>query len=164
MNERSYIKIQKGGGMPTTEKKYVAVKDDFFSKPLFPLENVTLMGSRCSECGEVFFGKVAACQQCQSEKIQSVPLGKTGTLYSYTIVRNRPPGDYKGPDNPFVPFPVGLVELPDGVRVMSVIDADIDKLQIGISMDLSIQELYQDEEGNSVITYKFKPQKSESKK
>ena len=139
------------------ENKYVGVRDDFFSKPLYPPEKVSLMGSKCQECGEVFLGKVAACQQCQSTKVASIKLSKKGTLYSYTIARSRPPGDYKGPDDPFEPFPVGLVELPDGVRVMSVLDCDIEKVQIGMELELSIQVLYVDEEGRNVLTYKFKP-------
>jgi len=145
--------------MPKSEEKYIGVKDDFFSKPLYPLENVRLMGSKCRDCGEVFFGKVIACQQCQGGNMESITLDRKGVLYSYTVVRNRPPGDYKGPDNPFQPFPVGLVELPEGVRILSVLDCDIDEPEIGMQLELSIQRLYEDEEGRTVLTYKFKPQK-----
>ena len=41
-----------------------------------------------------------------------------------------PPGAYKGPE-PFVPFALGLVELPEGLRVMSPLEGDIDALKIG---------------------------------
>ena len=140
-------------------EKYASVRDDFFSKPLYPLEKVNLMGSKCRECGEVFLGKVAACQQCQSEDVESIHLSDHGTLYSYTVVRNRPPGDYKGPDNPFIPFPVGLVELPEGIRILSVLDSETENIQIETKVDLSIQVLYVDEEGRKIITYKFKPVK-----
>ena len=140
-------------------EKYTSVRDDFFSKPFYPLENVCLMGSKCKECGEVFLGKVAACQQCQSEAVESIPLSKDGTLYSYTVVRTRPPGDYKGPDDPFEPFPVGLVEIPEGVRILSVLDCDTENIKIGTKVTLSIQVLYVDAEGRNVITYKFKPVK-----
>ena len=142
--------------MDEPAEKYIGVKDDFFSSPLYPLEKVGLMGSRCHDCGEVFLGKVYACQNCQSENLESIPLSKTGKLYSYTVVRNRPPGDFKGPDNPFIPFPVGLVELPEGVRILSVLDGDINKLKIDTDLELLIEKLYEDEEGRTVITYKFK--------
>ena len=146
--------------MPKPEEKYIGVKDDFFSKPLYPLENVRLLGSKCRDCGEVFLGKAAACQQCQSENMESITLSQNGTLYSYTVARNRPPGDYKGPDDPFQPFPVGLVELPEGIRILSLLDCDIDKVEVGMKLELSIQRLYDDEEGRTVLTYKFKPVKS----
>ena len=144
--------------MAQTAKKYITVKEDFFSKPLYPLDKVRLMGTRCRECGEVFLGEVIACEQCQSESLESIPLSRTGKLYSYTINWNRPPGDYKGPE-PFQPFAVGLVELPEGIRILSVLtDCDFDKLKAGMNLALSVEELCQDEEGNTLVTYKFRPQ------
>ncbi len=149
--------------MAQTETKYIAVKDDFLSKPLSPLNKVTLMGSKCRNCGEVFLGKVIACERCQSENVESVPLSRTGTLYSYTINRNRPPGDYKGPD-PFQPFAVGLVELPEGTIILSVLtDVEFDKLKVGKALELSVEELYKDEKGNTVLTYKFRPRQCKEK-
>ena len=143
--------------MSQREKKYVAVKDDLFTKPLYPLEMVYLQGTKCRDCGEVFFGKAVACQLCQSEALETVSLSRAGKLYSYTINWNKPPGDYKGPE-PFQPFAVGLVELPEGLRIISVLsDCDFEQLSIGMGLELQVEELYEDEEGNSVVTYKFKP-------
>ena len=145
--------------MSAVEPKYVAIKDDFFSKPLFPLEKVNLMGTRCRDCGEVFMGKAIACQQCQSENLESIVLSRAGKLYSYTINWNKPPGDYKGPE-PFQPYAVGLVELPEGIRLVSVLTSvDFDKIKIGIPLELSVEELFKDKEGNTVVTFKFRPQK-----
>ena len=138
-------------------EKYTTIRDDFFSKPLYPLKDIRLMGSRCCDCGEVFLGEVAVCQQCQGNNIESIPLSRNGTLYSYTVARNRPPGEYKGLDNPFQPFPIGLVELPEGVRILSVLQCDIDHLEIDMKLELSIQKLYEDDEGRIVLTYIFKP-------
>jgi len=143
--------------MSPTEKKYTSIKEDFFSKPLSPLENVRLMGSRCSVCGEVLFGKAIACQQCQSEKMEDVALGRDGILYSYTVIRNKPPGDYKGRE-PFEPFAVGLVELPEGIRILSPLTGcGFEELRIGMELELSVEEFYEDEEGRKVLTYKFRP-------
>ena len=146
--------------MSQASEKYVSVKEDFLSKPLYPLEEVSLMGSKCHKCGEVFLGRAVACQNCQSEDMESLNLSRTGKLYSYTIDWNRPPGDYKGPD-PYEPFAVGLVELPDGIRILSVLaDCDLDKLEIDMDLELSVEELYKDEEGNTIVTYKFRPQEA----
>jgi len=142
-------------------KEYIPIRDDFFSKPIYPLEEARLAGSRCRTCGEVFLGKVVGCQQCQSEDMEDVTLSKNGTLYSYTVVRNRPPGDYKGPDDPFQPFAVGLVELPEGVRILSPLaDSSFEDLKINMELELSVEELYTDEEGRGVVSYKFRPQKT----
>jgi uncharacterized OB-fold protein len=144
-----------------SKKKYIAINDDLFSKPLYPLENVTLMGTRCRACGEVSFGKIVGCQQCQSEDLDDIALSRQGKLYSYTIIRNRPPGDYKGPE-PFEPFAVGLVELPEGIRILAPIaGCNFEELRIGMELELSIEEFYEDESGRTVLTYKFRPKRME---
>ncbi|MFC2067203.1 Zn-ribbon domain-containing OB-fold protein [Chloroflexota bacterium] len=140
-----------------TEKDYVAIKDEFFSKPLYPLEKVTLMGSRCRNCEEVYFGKAVACQNCQGEDLEDTALSREGTLYTYTIIQNKPPGDYKGSD-PFEPFAVGLVELPEGIRILAPLaGCSFDEIKIGMKLKLSIDEFYKDEEGRTVLSYSFRP-------
>ncbi len=143
--------------MPEAPKKYVAINEDLLSTPLDPPEDVRLMGTRCLNCGEVFFGKAVACQQCQSERVEPIKLSRTGKLFSYTVNRGKPPGDYKGPE-PFQPFGVGLVELPEGISILAPLsDCDVDNLKIGAGMELDIRELYKDQEGNSVLAFAFRP-------
>jgi uncharacterized OB-fold protein len=147
--------------MSEVEIKYIPIKEDFFSKPLYPLENVRLMGSRCCACGEVIFGKGITCQQCQGEDMQDIVLSPYGKLYSYTIIRNKPPGDYKGPE-PFEPFPVGLVELPEGIRILAPLTGcRIEELKNGMELELSIEEFYEDEDGRKVLIFRFKPRRIE---
>ncbi|MFC1980853.1 Zn-ribbon domain-containing OB-fold protein [Chloroflexota bacterium] len=150
--------------MPTAEthksERYTTVKEDFFSKPLDPPHKVTLMGARCLNCGEVFFGKVIACQNCQGENLDYIPLSKRGTLYTYTVIRNEPPGDYKVP-KPFQPFAMGLVELPEGIRILAPLSCvNPDDVKIDTALELSIDELYKDEAGRMVLAYSFRPQES----
>lgn len=141
------------------EEKYVGVKEDFFSKPLYPLEKVTLMGSHCHSCGEQFFGKYAACLNCGSDDLVDTPLSRQGTLYSYTLNRNPPPGGYKG-KLPYEPFAAGLVELPEGIRILTPLtDIALDDIKIGMKLELIIKEFYKDESGKTVLTYAFRPQK-----
>jgi len=85
----------------------------------------------------------------------TIPLSKRGKLWTYTVIRHRPPGQYRGPD-PFVPFGEGLVELPEGIRVLTVLDSEIDKIKIGMELELVVYKLYQDEQGNDCIAFKFK--------
>lgn len=145
--------------MSQIKKTYIPIKDDFFSKPLYPLDNVRLMGTRCRTCGEVFLGKAVACQQCQSEDMEGITMSAQGTLYSYTIARNRPPGDYKGPE-PFEPFAIGLVELTEGIRILAPLrGVNLDEITIGMELELSVEVLYTDEEGGDVLAFSFKPRK-----
>lgn len=141
--------------MDDSVKKAIPIREGLLTSPLFPLSQVTLVGSKCNKCGEVMLGQTANCSHCASEETRQIPLSKWGKLWTYTVIRHCPPGDYKGSD-PFVPFGEGLVELPEGIRVLSVIDCDPDKLKIGMDLELVVDKLYQDEQGNDVIAFKFK--------
>ena len=141
------------------DKKYVVINEELLSKPLGSPETVSLLGCRCRACGEVFFGKTAACWQCGNTDIEPTALSSEGTLYSYTIMRNRPPGDYKGPDNPYKPFIAGLVELPEGIAILAPVEGcSFEDVKINMKLKLSIEELYQDDLGRSMLSYKFRPQ------
>lgn len=143
--------------MPSAHGQYETIRDDFFSTRQGPLEDIRLAGTICAACGEPSLGSVASCQNCQGTQLRPVTLSNEGVLFSYTVVRNRPPGDYKGPDNPFVPFPVGLVELPEGIRVLSPLDCEIDALRIGTPFVLDVFELYRNDEDAPVLSYRFRP-------
>jgi uncharacterized OB-fold protein len=57
-----------------------------------------------------------------------------------------------------LPYGMGWVELPEKIAVLSVLTtADLKELKKGRDMELVIDKLYEDEEGNDVMSYKFKP-------
>lgn len=120
------------------------------------LDSVRLAGTKCMDCGEVTFGVYSTCSACASEHVEIIPLGLEGTLWTYTIIYHCPPGQYRGPKDPFIPFGEGLVELPDGVRVLSVLDCDVDKIKIGMKIRFVPYPLYTNEDGSEVIAWKFK--------
>lgn len=141
--------------MDNQNKNWIAVREDLLTQPLFPLEDVRLVGSKCKDCGEVMLGQTSNCANCTGKNMEVIPLSKHGTLWTYTIIRHRPPGAYRGPD-PFVPFAEGLVELPDGIRVLSVLECDVDKVKIGMELELVAFPLYTNEQGQTVIAFRFK--------
>ena len=139
------------------QRNRVGVRDDIFTDPLFPSDQVKLKGSQCRVCGEVFLGKHLSCGNCANEDMGEIILGDKGTLWTYTVIRNRPPGDYKGPE-PFVPFAEGLIELPEGIRLLSPLTGcDVDHIKIGLEWKLVVDVLYVDDKGNEVMSFKFKP-------
>jgi len=137
-------------------KKKVPIKEGLFTSLSEPLDAVHLAGSKCKSCGEVFLGKRSSCENCSGENMEDLPLGQKGKLWSYTVIRHQPPPGYKGPD-PFVPYGLGLVELPEGIRVLSPIDCDLNKIKIGMELRSKVYPLYENEEGNEVIAFTFKP-------
>jgi uncharacterized OB-fold protein len=92
--------------------------------------DASLLAGECDECATLTFPASRLCPQCQSRSIVPRMLSETGSIYSFTVVRARPP-EYEGP----VPFGLGLVDFPDGIRVFGVILADdLEQLTIGASV------------------------------
>ncbi len=131
------------------------VREGLLSSPLDNLDAVTLTGSRCGSCGETALGSSDLCQNCGSAELTSIPLSKVGTLWTYTVVRHRPPGDYRGPD-PFRPFGLGLVELAEGIRVLSPIGGGVSELRIGQALIFK-PTILRGDDGGELIAFEFAP-------
>ncbi|MFO7552481.1 MAG: OB-fold domain-containing protein [Haliea sp.] len=79
-----------------------------------------------------------------------------GILYSYTIQRYRPPPLFRMDD--WEPYALGLVELPEGIRVMGMLSGfDLDNIRIGERVRLVSACLYTEPALGEVMTYKFTP-------
>jgi uncharacterized protein len=111
----------------------VAIREDLLTMPLNDPRQISLVGSTCSKCGETFLGRAAVCANCGTANPEPRALSKRGVLWTYTVVRHKPPGDYKGPE-PFIPFGLGLVEMPEGLRVLAPIVCDLSELRIGMPL------------------------------
>ncbi|RJQ75211.1 MAG: hypothetical protein C4519_16015 [Desulfobacteraceae bacterium] len=138
------------------EKREVILKEGLWSDERSTGGEVQLLGSECLDCGEVFSAprEIGLCGYCQSKNLKSIRLSTRGKIYSYTVIMQRPPVYYQGP----VPYAIGFVELPEGVRVETLFtDCNFDDLQIGLEVELVLRKLHQDEAGNDVITYMFRP-------
>lgn len=116
-------------------------------------EDGTLLGGRCPDCAQWHFPADADCPYCSGERCETRPLSDRGTLWLFTGVTTRPPG-YLGE----VPFGFGVVELPEGLRVISrLTEADPARLRFGMPMELVIVPSHVDDEGREVLTYAFAP-------
>jgi len=120
--------------------------------------NAYLRGGRCGTCGRLQFPLASTCPACGGDQIEEVRLADHGTLWGWTAVTAPPPG-YLGD----VPFGFGVVELADGLRVITRIEEpDPSKLEFGMPMRLALVEL--DGPGSDaaaaagpVTTYTFLP-------
>ena len=140
-------------------KKQVPVKEGMLKLPTKQGEQPRLLGSKCHACGEVYFIRRTRCEQCQSDDLQHIELSSKGKLYSYSIMYYPAPPPYKPPD-PFVPYGLGWIALPEGLAVIShLTENDPNKLHVGMEMELIIDKLEEDEAGNEVMYYKFRPVK-----
>ncbi len=118
-----------------------------------------LLGSKCATCGTPYFPKTSICRRpdCAASKIEDAQFGPRGTLWSYSVQHYPPPPPAKY-DEPYSPYAMGMVDLDEGLRVLARISTnDLDAIKPGMAVELVIERLYGDAQGNEVLTWKFRP-------
>jgi uncharacterized OB-fold protein len=119
---------------------------------LFTEHPPRLLGGRCDECAHHHFPRRDQCPYCGASAIVDVELSDHGTLWGWTTVTSLPPGALGT-----VPFGFGVVELPEGLRVITRLALPDDGWVFGQPMHLRIAELGPDADGIAVTTWEFAP-------
>ena len=113
-----------------------------------------LIGTKCSKCGAAFFPPRYVCNQCLSDEgMEKARLSNIGRLYAYTTI-NIASREF----NP--PYMFGYVVLEaDNIRIPTLITGvdNPETLKTGMKMEMVIERLRDDNKGNELITYKFRP-------
>ncbi len=110
-----------------------------------------LLGSRCTACGSSFFPVRKACAGCLSRDLETVPLSTEGVLYTFSVVRQSAP-QFE------VPYALGYVDLPEGLRIMGQISGcDIDDIRIGMRLQLALEPFGTDDQGEPLTGFRFHP-------
>jgi uncharacterized OB-fold protein len=120
----------------------------------------TLMGSRCTQCGEQYFPAARGCTRCSATELEACDLGREGRLWSWTVQSFCPKPPYNGGETEldFKPYGVGYVEMASGLKVESRLTlADPALLQIGMAMELSLEPYRRPPQGEPVFTFAFRP-------
>ena len=112
-----------------------------------------LQGSICGDCHEVSLGATDICGNCGGEEMQATHLSDSGTLWTYTVVRHRPPAGYLGAQ-PFEPFALGMIELPEGIRVMAPLVANLDEIAIGQTFRFQSWVLHE-QDGSDIQAFRY---------
>jgi uncharacterized OB-fold protein len=123
-----------------------------------------LTGSQCTSCGCVFFPPTAYegafCRNpgCAGEVFEDVALSRRGVVWSYTDAQYQPPPPYLPATDPFEPFALAAVELPEGLVVLGQVAAGygVGDLHVGQEAELVVETLYTDDEGERTI-WRWKP-------
>jgi uncharacterized OB-fold protein len=112
-----------------------------------------LVGGRCRTCDRLQFPLQSTCPGCGGGEIDETRLSGEGTLWGWTAVTAPPPG-YLGD----TPFGFGVVELPEGLRVITRIEeSDPARLTFGMPVSLVLVALGAGDAGEMMTTYSFAP-------
>lgn len=135
-----------------SEKEVASDHTEVYMSNLFSMTpQPHLIAGRCKSCGKYTFPRYYACPFCFSDDLENSPLSPTGILHSFTIVRR------SFPDYP-VPYALGLVDFPEGVRVMAQIESsNHEELRLDMDMGITIGPIRKSKDGKDVLSYKFIP-------
>jgi uncharacterized OB-fold protein len=97
------------------------------------------------------------------ESYDPIELPSRGSLWSYTVQRFPPKSPPFRGTEPFEPFALGYVELPGALIVESrLTEVEFEGLRLGLPLELTTTTLRQDEDGNRVLTYAFRPARTQA--
>jgi uncharacterized protein len=108
-----------------------------------------LVGSRCTTCATVYFpplGERGFCRNpaCDGESFASTELGRRGRIWSYTDAQYQPPAPYVAATDPYEPFALAAVELPEGLVVLGQVAQGygVADLRVGAEVELVVETLH----------------------
>ena len=109
---------------------------------LFDLETGQLQGTRCADCGTIYFPREETlCRnpRCASTSFESAALSTRGRVWSFTNSCYAPPAPYVQTTDPFEPITIAAVELEDEKMVVmgQVEGAGVEDLEAGMETTLT---------------------------
>lgn len=137
-----------------TEKKQIPIEEGLFTLPSSPDQVPYLIGVKCLECGLVVFPKTLMCPRCaEPDTMEEAQIAGQGKLESFSIVNAALPG-FKAPSIQ------AYIVLDEGPKIWSLItdcEPKEENLKIGMKMELVIEMVREDAQGNEITSYQFKP-------
>jgi uncharacterized OB-fold protein len=128
------------------------IEPGIFALPGRGEEAPRLIANRCDACGAVFHPSRPLCLACHARAFTDQLLSGNGALYALTHVYlplrpgRRASGDYW----------VAQVDLDDGPRVQGLLSPDIAEPRVGMRVELALETLRVDEEGNETVVHHFR--------
>jgi uncharacterized protein len=117
------------------------LQQDSDSRPYWEgLARGELRIQRCDACSRAVFYPRALCPHCFSDQLSWIVATGKGTIYSYTVA-HQAYGLFAG-DAPFI---VAIIELEEGVRMMSrIIDAPREQVKVGAAVQVTFEAVGED--------------------
>lgn len=108
------------------------------------VQNHTLKLQKCDHCKKYIFYPRFLCPHCFSEHLTWEETSGQGKIHSYTVVHKAPP-----PFQEDVPYVIGIIDLEEGVRMMSRIIGDRDQ----IAIDKPVSVVYEKTDDEVTLPY-----------
>lgn len=89
---------------------------------------------------------------------EEVLLSSQGTVWSYTTASYPPPAPYVVTRDPWEPFVLAAVELPEKIVILGPMSDEVtlEDMRIGMKVELALTTLYEDDE-HEYISWEWRP-------
>jgi uncharacterized OB-fold protein len=123
------------------------------------LSEEKLMGSRCRNCGSLFVPPRTICIKCYSTKMEWIAMKGKGKLAAFTCIAIGPPFMAREGYDRKHPYVSGVVELEEGVKVVTRIEGvDGSKPEtIKLGTPMQAEFLHRGKGENSTTFLAFRP-------
>jgi scaffold protein (connect acetoacetyl-CoA thiolase and HMG-CoA synthase) len=137
-----------------SEKRMVPLRTGMFRVPDSPDGKPVLLGCRCPECGAYYYPKRYICITCGHEGLDEAELSGRGRVWTFSIAGQTPPGSLVE-----APYAMAVIELPkEKVAIRCPLtDVAMEDVKVGMDVEIVLAKMKEDEEGNDVVSFKFKP-------
>ncbi len=121
-----------------------------WSKPFWDgCKRHELLIQKCMDCKNPIFSPKLFCPHCLSTRLEWVKASGKGRVYSYTVVYSYGPTEFSE-DTPYI---VAVVELEEGVRMMSnIVECTPGRVKCDIKVEVVFDDITED-----FTLPKFKP-------
>ncbi len=116
---------------------------------------IVLTGQKCKCCGKIAYPKRRVCPECFSDELDEYIFPRQGILHTYTCT-------YLGAPHLESPYIFGFVDFPEGIRVPALLtgcDPEGKDLHCDMPVEMVVDILNRDENGEDIYAYKFRPMK-----
>lgn len=121
------------GHIPTS-----MIQQDSDSRPYWEgLAQGELRIQYCNACSKAVFYPRSICPYCHADSLSWIVASGKGIIYSYTVAHQG-----FGPFAEDVPFVVAIVELEEGVRMMSrIVDTPRERIAVGTAVNVTFESV-----------------------
>jgi uncharacterized protein len=109
----------------------------------------------CNACGHDYHYPRARCPRCWSDQVEWRDASGRGTVYTFSVVRENPMPPFRDR----VPYPVAIVELVEGPRMMAgLVGVAPEQIHVGMTVEVVFESEGAGETGEGGIAVpRFRP-------
>jgi uncharacterized OB-fold protein len=97
-----------------------------------------LVVPKCLACARTFWHPRPRCPHCGSDRVEWIESAGHGTIHTFTVVRQSNDAFFATQ----VPYAVAIVELDEGVRLMSnIVQTALEAIHIGMRVDVVFEHV-----------------------